>query len=167
MVPKFQTFFKIILQQHDVWKLQKKSLSTLRAKRATFTFWVDKKKFIKMPKMVQFGGLLKTWSLRLNRVTRHVTFNRTKIGGKCPNSSATFWVNFKHCEQQNYSSLKLFWVVRYLWQKPMVLLPKWFQAEFWALSSRENYSCTCWMTKWYKVQWGNLLTTTVGVFISW
>ena len=27
---------------HGVWKSQKKSRSTLRAKRATFTFWVDK-----------------------------------------------------------------------------------------------------------------------------
>ena len=27
---------------HGVWKSQKKSHSTLRAKRATFTFWVDK-----------------------------------------------------------------------------------------------------------------------------
>ena len=28
--------------RHGVWKSQKKSHSTLRAKRATFTFWVDK-----------------------------------------------------------------------------------------------------------------------------
>ena len=28
---------------HGVWKSQKKSHSTLRAKRATFTFWVDKR----------------------------------------------------------------------------------------------------------------------------
>ena len=30
------------LQVHSVWKSQKKSHSTLRAKRTTFTFWVDK-----------------------------------------------------------------------------------------------------------------------------
>ena len=29
---------------HGVWKSQKKSHSTLRAKRATFTFWVDKRR---------------------------------------------------------------------------------------------------------------------------
>ena len=29
-------------QSHGVWKSQKKSHSTLRAKQATFTFWVDK-----------------------------------------------------------------------------------------------------------------------------
>ena len=39
-----------------------------------------------MPKMVHFGEFLKTWSLRSNSVTRHVNFNRTKIGGKCQNS---------------------------------------------------------------------------------
>ena len=31
-----------IFSAHGVWKSQKKSHSTLRAKRATFTFWVDK-----------------------------------------------------------------------------------------------------------------------------
>ena len=34
--------------------------------------------------MVHFGEVLKTWSLRSNSVTRQVSFNRTKIGGKCP-----------------------------------------------------------------------------------
>ena len=34
---------------HSVWKSQKKSHSTLRAKGATFTFWVDKR-FIKNAK---------------------------------------------------------------------------------------------------------------------
>ena len=36
-------------------------------------------------------------SLWSNSVTRQVSFNRTKIGGKCQNSNATFWVIFKHC----------------------------------------------------------------------
>ena len=39
-----------------------------------------------MPKKVHFGEFLKAWSLRSNSVTRQVTFNRTKIGGKCQNS---------------------------------------------------------------------------------
>ena len=47
--------------------------------------------------MVHFGEFLKTWSLRSNRVTRQVSFNRTKNGGKCQNSNATFWVIFKQC----------------------------------------------------------------------
>ena len=38
-----------------------------------------------MPKMVHFGEFLKTWSLRSNSVTRQVSFNRTKIDGKCQN----------------------------------------------------------------------------------
>ena len=58
---------------------RKKYHWTLRAKRATFTFWVDKSS-LKMPKLVQFGEFLKTSSLRSNSVTRHVSFNRTKIG---------------------------------------------------------------------------------------
>ena len=48
--------------------------------------------------MVHFGEFLKTWSLRSNSVTRKVNFNRTKIGGKCQNSSTTFWVIFKQCD---------------------------------------------------------------------
>ena len=37
--------------------------------------------------MVHFGEFLKTWSLRSNRVTRQISFNRSKIGGKCQNSN--------------------------------------------------------------------------------
>ena len=58
-------------QKHSVWKSQKKSHSTLRAKRATFTFWVDKS-WLKMP----------NWSIL-------AIFWKT--------SSATFLVIFKHC----------------------------------------------------------------------
>ena len=78
---------------HGVWKSQKTTHTTLRAKRATFTFWVDKS-WLKMPKMVHFGKFLKTWSLRSNSVTRQVSFNRTKIGGKCDilsNFQAMLW----------------------------------------------------------------------------
>ena len=39
-----------------------------------------------------FGEFLKTWSLRSNSVTRQFSFNRTKIGGKCQNS--TFFLSF-------------------------------------------------------------------------
>ena len=78
---------------HSVWKSQNKSHSTLRAKRATFTFWVDKS-WLKMPKMVHFCEFLKTWSLRSNSVTRQVSFNRTIIGGKCQNSK----IQMRHFE---------------------------------------------------------------------
>ena len=52
--------------------------------------------------MVNFGKILKSWSLRSNSVTRQVRFNRPKIGGnwktpKLKNSHATFWVIFKQC----------------------------------------------------------------------
>ena len=50
-----------------------KSHSILRAKRATFTFWVDKS-WLKIPKMVHFGEFLKTWSLWPNSLTRQVSF---------------------------------------------------------------------------------------------
>ena len=43
-------------------------------------------KFIKNAKYGPFGEFLKTWNLRPDSVTRHVTFNWTKIVGKCKNS---------------------------------------------------------------------------------
>ena len=49
-------------------KSQKKSHSTLRVERATFTFGVNEK--------------CQKWSIS---VTRQVNFKRTKIGGKCQN----------------------------------------------------------------------------------
>ena len=70
----------LLCPRHGVWKSQKKSYLTLRAKRAThatFTFWVDKS----LSKMVRFGKFLKTLSLRSNSVTRHVSFDRL-IGQK-------------------------------------------------------------------------------------
>ena len=67
---------------HGVWKSQKKSYSTLRAKRAMFTFWVDKSS-LKMPKIVHFGEFLKTWSLRSNSVTRQVNLIGQKLVRKC------------------------------------------------------------------------------------
>ena len=63
---------------HSVWKFQKMSHSTLRAKRATFTFWMEKS-CSKMPKMVNFGEFWKTCSLRSNSVTRQVNFIRQKL----------------------------------------------------------------------------------------
>ena len=66
-------------------RLKIKSHSTLRAKRATFTFWVDKS-WLKMPNMVHYGEFLKSWSLRSKSGSRQVSFNRTKVGGKCQNS---------------------------------------------------------------------------------
>ena len=46
---------------HSVWKLQKMSHSKLRAKRAMFTFSVDKS-LSKMPKMVNLASF---WKLKL------------------------------------------------------------------------------------------------------
>ena len=54
-------------------------------------------KLIKNAKNGQFGEFLKNWSWRSNSATRQVNFNETKIGWKCQNSNATFWVIFKQC----------------------------------------------------------------------
>ena len=49
---------KNYMPTHSVWKSQKKSHSALRAKRATFTFWVDKS-WLKMPKWSILGIIWK------------------------------------------------------------------------------------------------------------
>ena len=56
-------------------KITKKSHSTLRAKRAKFTFWVDKS-LLKMPKNCPFWRVFE--NLKVN-------CNRTKIDRKCQN----------------------------------------------------------------------------------
>ena len=74
----------VIQNDHSVWKSAKKSHSILRAKRAAFTFWVDKK-LIKNAKNGPFWLVLKAWILRSKSVTRQINFSRAKIGGKCKN----------------------------------------------------------------------------------
>ena len=70
----------LFLILYTVFENHRKSLiQHCERQRATFTFWVDKSK-LKMAKMVNFGEVLKTWSLWSNSVTRQVSFNRTKIG---------------------------------------------------------------------------------------
>ena len=73
----------VLQQQHSVWKSQKKSHSTLRAKRATFTFFKSGQKWIKNAKNGLFWRVFE--SLPSNSVTRQVTFNREKNGRKCQN----------------------------------------------------------------------------------
>ena len=60
--------------------------------RPTFTFW-SRQKSLKTSKIVNLVSFLKPWSLLSKSVTRQV-----KIDGKCKNSKATFWVNFKLCD---------------------------------------------------------------------
>ena len=67
-----------LFKEHSVWKSQKMYHLTLRAKRATFTFWADKSS-LKMPKIVDFDDFWKIWSFCAQ------TFNGTKTNGKCRN----------------------------------------------------------------------------------
>ena len=94
------------MQSHSVLKSLKKSHSTLRAKRAAFTFWVDKK-LIKNTKKGQFWEFLKTWNSNdifpWNCATRQVDL--TKICEK--SSNQTFWVIFKQCAPVSFLLLIL------------------------------------------------------------
>ena len=104
---------------HRVWKSEKKSHSTLRAKRAYIlsrqkfkngTFWrvLEKITTVDVFKLLWksthcsknaknwsiLRELLKTWSLQSNSVTRQITFNFTKIGGKCQNHYSRCFLEF-------------------------------------------------------------------------
>ena len=58
----------IVLPAQGVWNPQKKSLSTLRVKRALFTFWVDKtQKFIKKDKDGQFWRVFENLKLSVKQ----------------------------------------------------------------------------------------------------
>ena len=60
-----------------VFENHRKSLSTLQAKRATFTFWVDK--LIKNAKNGQFGRIFENLKLAVNQCYQTGQFNRTKL----------------------------------------------------------------------------------------
>ena len=68
------------------------------------------KSSLKTPKMVHFGEFLKSFILRSNSVTRQVTFNLTKIGGKCKNSK----IEMRYFFGQNFiinAKISQFWRV--------------------------------------------------------
>ena len=70
------------LTQSRCLKITEK-VSFNRASEASFVYILSGRKINKKAKN---GEFLKTWSLWPNSVTRQVSFNRTKIGGKCQNS---------------------------------------------------------------------------------
>ena len=83
---KYRIFVqKIDLKLAQCLKITEK-VSFKIASEASYVYILSGQKLIKNAKMVHFGEFLKTWSLRSNSVTRQVSFNRTKIGGKCQNS---------------------------------------------------------------------------------
>ena len=68
------------------------------ASEASYVYILSGQKLIKNTKYVPFWRVFENLKLRSNSVTRQVSFNRTKIGGKCQNkkkSNATFLSNFQ------------------------------------------------------------------------
>ena len=97
----------------------------MRAKRATFTFWVAKS-WLKMPKIVHFDEILKAWSLWSNSVTRHAIFNRPKTGEKCHNSEIQiqhFWQFLSYRVFENKPKC-LIWISEFWHFPPIFVLLK-------------------------------------------
>ena len=85
---------------HGVWKSQKKSHSTLRAKRATFTFWVEKKLIKKFQKWSNLACFWKHKACGQTELPDRSVLKGQKSGKNVKitkNSNATFWVIFKQC----------------------------------------------------------------------
>ena len=99
---KMSLWLRCFWGTHVVWKSQKKSHQRCEWMELVLDFERTKVHW-KCPKWVHFGEFLKTWNLLSNSVTRHITYRRTRIGGKCQfltNSNATFCfqVIIKNCE---------------------------------------------------------------------
>ena len=67
--------------------------------------------------MVHFGEFLKTWSLRSNSVTRQVSFNRTKIGGKCQKSK----IQMRHFEYFSNNVNNIAYQRHCCWSSPEIM----------------------------------------------
>ena len=69
------------------------------ASEASYVYILSGHKLNKNTKMVHFDEFLKIWSLQSNSVTRQVSFNRTKIGGKCQNAKSSNNVYLRVCRK--------------------------------------------------------------------
>ena len=86
----------------------------MRAKRATYTFWVDKSS-LKMPKILNFGEFLKTWSLRSRSVTRQ--YKNLVENAKMENFICDILCNFQLMWQRRKNSKNVFFFFRILGAK--------------------------------------------------
>ena len=59
-----------------------------------------------MPKNGPFWRVFEKLKLAVKQCSRQISFNKEKIGGKCQNSKATFWVIFKQCVSQSWKITK-------------------------------------------------------------
>ena len=88
---------------HGVWKSTEK-VSFNIASEASYVYILSGQKLIKNAKNSPFRRVFEDLKLAVNSVTRQVSFNRTKIGGKCQN-----WkIQMRHFElfSNNVHSLK-------------------------------------------------------------
>ena len=82
--------------------------------------------------MVHFGEFLKTWNLQSNSVTRQVSFNRTKIGGKCQNAKKLKYDSLSNF-QAMFSTLIIIWdknALNYCFSMRQKSIPRWARDNF-------------------------------------
>ena len=79
-------------------KITEKVSFNFHASEASYVYILSGQKFIKNAKNGPFWRVFdKPEACGQTVLPDRSVFNRTKIGGKCQNSNATFWVIFKHC----------------------------------------------------------------------
>ena len=106
-----------LARKHGVWKSQKRSHSTLRAKRATFTFWLDKS-WLKRPK---WSILARFWKpeacgqtvlpdksiLKGQKLAENAKIQKCDIRHRIKSKeNATYCVIFKQCAKLQISRPK-------------------------------------------------------------
>ena len=113
------------------------------ASEASYVYILSGQILIKSANIGPIYSVFENLKLQSNSVTRQVTFNRTKIGGKCQNlkiKNATFWVIFKHCDFRTLSFcpiLSNFWPIS---------MSSWFHPFWYIVSCGWNFQ-SCWIRK--------------------
>ena len=92
---KFKYIFEQkLVKSHGVWKSQKKSHSTLRAKRATFTFWVKMSKMMAPTKMQIHANSCKFVQIHANSCKFMQIYANTCKWMQIHANTPRFWCKF-------------------------------------------------------------------------
>ena len=91
------------------------------ANEASNVYILNGQKFIKIAK----NWSLLAWSLRSNSVTRQVTYNRPKIGGKCQNS------NIQKCNILSDFQTLCKWLITLNFRAKILILQSIYRPKYW------------------------------------
>ena len=139
----------IFVSNHNIWKLQKKSHSTLKAKRAMFTFWVDKSS-LKMTKKVSLAIFWKPEFCSQTVLPDRSILSGQKLvkNDKIQKLKCAFWVDKNSLKMPKIFNLASFWKPEFCSQTVLpdrlILIGKkndW-KCQNWKLQMRHYFKWT-------------------------